>query len=1171
MLLHMRIFSFLHHDIADFTIYLLLFRTKTCIIVVIILQSIHLLLILYIEKPPVQRKDAHMNPRKRIALFVGQADEAYQSRFISGFLKNSFASGYDVCIFSMYRKYQDTEEREHGESNIFSLMNPEKFDGAVILKDSIQTENADKKLEMHLKDIFDKPIVVIEKESELFPSICTDCYSAVFELVTHLIEVHGCKDIAFLSGKKWHQHSRERLQAYRDAMAKAGLIVSEDRIIYGDFWYQSGATCVEELLSSGKPLPDAVACANDQMAIGLCKALTEHGICIPEDIAVVSYDSTFEGQTSPKPITSALIPAEEFGEYAFNFLTDKMNGIVPESFKLKSKLLIGESCGCHCESMPVYNIRRTEWGTPVSEEGYDSVFNTMAENLISQTSLTEFIGTVYSYAYQLKNADEFHLCLSNEWKNISKNIHVKNNGYSHKMIHAIRYCRDRRNNIAGLDEIFDTADMLPELCEEYEPPKAYFFTPVFYENECFGYAAVSYGSKLQSYDDLYYRWISSICRGLEILRRNIMLNQMYEQLERMRSSKFKVSDIAYEKLSSDEKAQYHMVAKILDENLLEYYFQPIVNTVDGDVYAYEALMRSRTETKIPPLTIIKYAAMQERLSDIECATFLNVLNIIDKESEKFGGARIFINSIPGVSISDEATSELNDYLSSHAEKVVVELTEEAELKDSDLERLKEYFEKMHIDIAVDDYGSGYSNVSNLLRYMPDYVKIDRSLLSDIQDYPQKQHFVREIIDFCHDNDILALAEGVETAEEVQTVIHLGADLIQGFYTAKPSAEIVHQICERCRSEIKLFHQERIDGYAKHIYIAGKTNRVSLAKLEKEGCTDIVIGSDEMVYKDISIIGTPQMKTNIHMRIEPNYKGRITLEDVYFANIKNRPAIELADNSNVTLILFGSNTLHNSGIQVHESAKLTIEGDGALNIELNAAESYGIGNDHHSRHGDIFFEQDGPLNISCRGKKSICIGSGKGGNIHINRGEFNFNIDTETCVAIGALYSESNMLITTCHIEAECSASIGTFIGSLENNANITIKKSAVILNAHGKHMTAVGTLNGEKAEIHTNQISTIFNIMADKSTCFGALHGTSVLDISETHSKIDAIGQEALIFGGYNENTCVILSDSNSNIKVQNSIGKDTFASDENFSIKNSRLKLSVNGSVRERSVTMEY
>ena len=177
-----------------------------------------------------------MNVTKRIALFAGQADESYQSRFIRGFMKKSFEAGYDVCVFSMYRKYQDTPEREQGEANIFYLMNPEQFDGAIILKDSIQTENAAENLELHLKDIFNKPIVVIEKESDLFPSICTDCYSAVFELITHLIEVHGCRDIAFLSGKKWHKHSKERLQAYRDAMYKAGLSIREDRIIYGDFW-----------------------------------------------------------------------------------------------------------------------------------------------------------------------------------------------------------------------------------------------------------------------------------------------------------------------------------------------------------------------------------------------------------------------------------------------------------------------------------------------------------------------------------------------------------------------------------------------------------------------------------------------------------------------------------------------------------------------------------------------------------------------------------------------------------------------------------------------------------------------------------------------------------------------------------------------------------------------
>ena len=1110
--------------------------------------------------------------RKRIALFVGQADESYQSRFISGFLKNAFAGGYDVCIFSMYRKYQDTPEREQGESNIFSLMAPDKFDGAIILKDSIQTEDAAEKLELRLKDIFDKPIVVIEKESDLFPSICTDCYSDVFELVTHLIEVHGCRDIAFLSGKKWHKHSKERLQAYRDAMAKVGLPVSEERIIYGDFWYQSGELCAEELLADGKKLPDAVACANDQMAIGLCRAFEERGIKVPEDIAVIGYDSTFEGQTSPCSITSALIPAEEFGEYTFRFLSDKINGKVPESFRLRSKLLIGESCGCNNGTMPVHHIKRQHWGTDISEEGYDSVFNTMKESLISQTSLQDYLDTVYSYAYQIRGAEEFHLCLAGEWKNSGQVAHIKNSGYPKKMIHAIRYCSDRRSNIAGTDELFDTADMLPELYDDSNFPTAYFFTPVFFENNCFGYAAVSYGSKLRSYDDIYRRWISSVSTGLEVLRRSLEMMHMQEQLEHFRSSKFTVTSHAYESLDTSEKNQYQLVSKILDDNLLDYYFQPIVSAVDGSVYAYEALMRSRTKDKISPLSIIKYAAMQERLSDVERATFLNVLSYIDQNEERFGEARVFINSIPGVSVGEESAYELDNYLAAHAERVVVELTEEAELKDSELTKLKDYFEKMHINIAVDDYGTGYSNVSNLLRYMPDFVKIDRSLLSDIHEYPQKQHFVREIIDFCHDNGIKALAEGVETAEELQTVIHLGADLIQGFYTAKPSADVIRQIDEKCRSQIKQFHQERIDGDNKRIYIAGKTNRVPLAKLEKKGCTDIVIGHDEMVYKDISIIGTPQMKTGLHMRVEPGYRGRITLEDVYFTNVKNRPAIELGENSNVTLVLVGTNTLFEAGIQVPESARLVIEGDGALNIELNAAESYGIGNDHHSRHGELVFEQDGLLTISCRGKSTICIGSGRGGEIHINRGEYNLNIDTETAVGIGAITGEAELAITTCHIESDCAASIGTFIGSLENNADISLSKSSVKFYSHNKYMVVFGTLRGSKAVVRTNQVSLVLNIMADNSTCFGALYGASEINLGDSHLKLDAIGQEALALGGYNEaETFIQLTDSDTRLDVRSALNTATSASDKNFTVKNGRLNVIINGEEIEHTVTIEY
>ena len=1109
--------------------------------------------------------------RKRLALFVGQADEGYQSRFIRGFNKKALANNYDVCVFSMYRKYQDTPEHEQGESNIFSLMNPDKFEGAVILKDSIQTENASLKLEKRLNETFDKPTVVIEKESDLFPSIYIDSYSAVFELITHLITVHGCKDIAFVSGKKWHKHSKERLQAFRDAMKKANLPIPENRIFYGDYWYQSGEVYADQLLSQNEPLPDAVACANDQMAIGLCKVFAARGIRVPEDIRVVGYDSTYEGQTSPCTITSALIPAEDFGEYAFGFLMNRMQRKVPTAFTLKPKLLLGESCGCHNENMPQYQIKRKKWGTEISEEGYNSVFNNMNETLVAQTALPEFIGMVYSYVYQLGDIREFHLCLSSKWENMTSNIHVKNEGYGENMIHAIRYNIDHKNNLASLEQTFPSADMLPDLMEEHDLPAAYIFTPVFFGEDCFGYAAVRYQDELNSYDDLYRRWISSVNIGFESVKRNITLKHLQKRLERIRNSKFAIYSYAYDSLDEKEKADYSLVARILDENLFDYHFQPIVRADSGEIFAYEALMRARTSTLVSPLSIIKYATMQERLFDVERSTFLNVLHIVNEKKEVFGERKVFINSIPGVMVGDGDLSDISTHLKRIADKIVIELTEEAELNDEDLMKLKQFYRKLNIDIAVDDYGTGYSNVSNLLRYMPNYVKIDHSLIGDIQNQPRKQHFVREIIDFCHDNSIMALAEGVESAEEMRTVIHLGVDLIQGFYTGKPASEIILQINDKRRSEIKQFYQERIDGETKKIFYSGKTARVSLAQLVREGYSDIVVGSDEMVYKDISIIGIPQMKTNIHLRVESGYNGRITLEDAYFSNVKRRPCIEVGENADVTIVLLGTNTLFGSGIQIPESSRFTVEGKGSLDIELNAAEFYGIGNDHYSRHGDLIFEQDGLINITSHGQKGVCIGSGLGGNIYINRGEYNIKANNEVIVGIGALKDKCNVKMNTCLVEADFIVSSGVLIGSLENDAEVKISETSLYFYGFGKVISVFGSIDGDNVTINTKRIGAEVKLTSDDSTVFGALHGFSKLNLVDSAMKIESSGRKALVFGGYETDSVIDLINSDTQAIVRSAIGKDTFAPDEDVHILNGRRRIVVNDTEIERPVVYDF
>ena len=963
------------------------------------------------------------------------------------------------------------------------------------------------------------------------------------------------------------------MQAYRDTMAQYGLPIRKGRELYGDFWYQSGELAAEQLLDHRDDMPQTIVCANDPMAIGLCKALEEQGIRIPQDIAVLSYDSTFEGQTSPKSITSSQIPSEEVGDYAAQFIKDKLEGRETAPFDIPSKLLIGESCGCTHTTIPEYSKKRTKWGTEISEEGFDSVSNSMVEDLMAQTSLQEYLGTIYSYAYQIRGIRSFHLCLSAPWKNMERDplLHLKNEGYPHKMIHAVKYNWNRKDGQVGTDETFEVTQLLPDLSQPRERPAAYFFTPVCCEDQCFGYAAVSYADEARSYDENYRRWIGLVSRGFESLRRFLVMQNVSEQLEKIRAHKFADLRTMYESLSDGEKHDYELVERILEENLFTYQFQPIVDTVSGDIYSYESLMRSNTRKHLPPLLIIKYADMMGRLADVERATFLNVLKIVSEHRDELGRVKVFINSIPGVRVSDRDFDTLEEYFKELSDNVVVELTEEAELSDRDLERLKGFFSKLGIETAVDDYGTGYSNVNNLLRYMPDYVKIDRALLSEIQNKPQKQHFVREVIDFCHDNNIKALAEGVETMEELKWVIYLGADLIQGYYTGAPKDHFIDSIDERVRNEIRTFHREKVDGSANQVYVAGKTNRVTLASLTRAGCNEIVIGRGTMVYKDIAVIGSPGLRTDIHIKVEEGYSGRITLEDVFLSNIKNRPCIQLDKDCNVTLVIVGENTLHNTGVYVPEGSVLNTEGSGTLRMQLNSSDYYGIGAPSDERHGDLIFEPTGSIEIYGRGVNGVCIGSGLGGKIRIGSGMYILEANGNNGVCIGAMWGDTDTQMRKCNVSLEFAATNGVGAGSIQGNARVLIANSAFKLYGDGSHNVGIGTLKGSRSDTEIIQSSPMINLSAVRLTAIGALEGETHLKTRGTVLKIEASGDQALAMGGYNDDVFAVLDSSDIKWTVNNKIAADSYIRSENLRIINGRGRFMLNGQQLSRDQSFEY
>lgn len=240
---------------------------------------------------------------------------------------------------------------------------------------------------------------------------------------------------------------------------------------------------------------------------------------------------------------------------------------------------------------------------------------------------------------------------------------------------------------------------------------------------------------------------------------------------------------------------------LIEKNLFLYHFQPIVNAKNGEIYAYEALMRTEGSIGMNPLQILDTARAYNRLYDIERATILNVMRRFSQEFDTFGGHMIFINSIPGYFLNDEDAEFISKKYSDIIDYFVFEITEQDSISDDELNAIKALGVKSNTQIAIDDYGTGHSNIVNLLRYEPQIIKIDRFLVSNIHKDINKQMFVRSTIDFARLNNIKVLAEGVETSDELRTVIDFGVDYIQGFYTGRPALMPIPQIADDVKQEI----------------------------------------------------------------------------------------------------------------------------------------------------------------------------------------------------------------------------------------------------------------------------------------------------------------------------------------------------------------------------------
>jgi len=222
---------------------------------------------------------------------------------------------------------------------------PHNTDGLLVFSDGLVDEDL---INLNAKGF---PMVLVHRTpppSVSIPSVTVENTEITHKLVDHLIKVHGKRRIMFLRGPIHQEDSLRREMGYKSALQANGIPFDENLILKGEFDRDIAYQSMHEFLNHGEHIVfDAVFTGDDESAIGVLRALPQHGHRVPEDIAVVGFDDLGFAPFLNPPLTTVRAPTESVGRIA----TERLFGLLDnqpsdEVMILPTEIIFRSSCGC---------------------------------------------------------------------------------------------------------------------------------------------------------------------------------------------------------------------------------------------------------------------------------------------------------------------------------------------------------------------------------------------------------------------------------------------------------------------------------------------------------------------------------------------------------------------------------------------------------------------------------------------------------------------------------------------------------------------------------------------------------------------------------------------------------------------------------------------------------
>ena len=291
-----------------------------------------------------------MKKKKRlnIGFFTCHLDNDYAYEICKGVDYAAKELDVNLVVFPgmyMNASYNDPQNArfDYQYNSIFYYASKHSLDALIVSIGSIGSFLSENDMIKFLGN-FDVPILTLEIEVPGYPVLYTESKTGMRQVIEHLIKEHGKTKIGFVSGRKENADAQERLNVYTEVLRENGIEVDENKIVYGNF-SEFTEEIVNDLLDRNPDL-EAIAFANDQMAIGGYTAIKARGLEIGKDILVTGYDDSAASIILEPPLTTVHNSAITMGYKAVYEAVNLVNTGKTEVSTLNSKIIERASCGC---------------------------------------------------------------------------------------------------------------------------------------------------------------------------------------------------------------------------------------------------------------------------------------------------------------------------------------------------------------------------------------------------------------------------------------------------------------------------------------------------------------------------------------------------------------------------------------------------------------------------------------------------------------------------------------------------------------------------------------------------------------------------------------------------------------------------------------------------------